>query len=202
MKTKVILVAPKVIWTILILIKVMGILSCWLVISWWQEIPNPPPAHRIVGLLLFMSIASAFFALFFLPVFISQSCMVVKKAIERAFHNDFTEVRMFLSRYWLPVPKCKEIVRILRQLCVDRKRMPKDVSPEFADCIVLDEWGNYVLSWDGKEKMISKVNSGWFTAKKAEDLSSPKTLNVLMYLVVIVAVIRGIALIFQLFSRH
>jgi len=36
------------------------------------------------------------------------------------------------------------------------------MSSEFSEYIVKDEWGNYVLNWEGKEKMMKIVNSGWF----------------------------------------
>ena len=55
---------------------------------------------------------------------------------------------------------------------------------------------------EGKDKMIRIVDTGWLAAKKAEEFGSPKTIKILVLLVVIVALIRGIALVIHLFLNH
>ena len=130
---------------------------------------------------------------------------MVERAIENAHKNNYDIVRSFVfTRGWLifPLPKYAEIVQILRHLCNDRKTKPPGMSPKFAQCIILDDWGNYVLSWEGKEKMLNIVNKGWLAADKAEGLAAPKTTKILMWLVVVVAIIRGVALLIHLLTPH
>jgi hypothetical protein len=171
----------------------------------WHIDSNGSMAHLICGILLGIATVVAVFVLFFTPAWISMSSLIVKRAIENAHKNNYDIVRSFVfTRGWLifPLPKYTEIVQLLRNLCKDRKTKPPDMSSEFSQYVVLDDWGNYVLTWEGKEKLTEIVNSGWFNAEKAENFTSPKTFKILMRIVVIVAVIRGIFLVIHLFSHH
>jgi hypothetical protein len=125
--------------------------------------------------------------------------------IESAYNKNYERVRTsFQNAGWIifPLPKYAEIIRVLRCLSKDRKTKPENISPNFSECLVLDNSGRYVLTIEGKLKMLNIVNKGWFSAKKADDLRAPKTLKYLMWLVVAVALIRGIILILQMLTRH
>jgi len=193
-------------WIILLLIEVFGIYAGYLLaIRWWHPYPHAPIAHVLCGMLLGIAPVAAFFLIFIGPVWISASCLRIKWAIEDAQRNNYEKARFYFVKYWwviFPMPKYVEIIQILRHLSQSRKIKPSGMSPEFSQYIVQDNSGNYGLSKEGKEKMISIVNTGWFAAKKAQDMGSPKTLKILMRLVVIVAVIRGIALVVHLFIRR
>ena len=196
----------KITLVVLFLIEACGTIAVWIFATGrWQINPHGTIAHLAVGMLLSAAIFAAIMVILLTPAFLLGSCLIIKRAIESAFRNDYKQVQSYLTRKWvifLPLPKYAEIVRILRHLCKDRKTKPEGLSPEFSECIVLDDWGNYVLSWEGKEKMIRIMNSGWISAEKAEKFTSPKTFNILMGIVAIVAVIRGIALIIHLFVHH
>ncbi len=195
-------------WISLFLIEAAGVMAAWIFATGrWQVNPTGSIPHLIAGLLLAVAIFVAFLVLFVTPAFILGSCLIVKRAIESAQRNDYKQVHSYLfGRKWfvfLPLPKHAEIVCILRQLCEDRKTKPKGMSPAFSQYVVPDDFGNYVLSWEGKEEMLKLVNSGWlFNAEKAENFTSPTTFNWLMRIVVIVAIIRGIALIIHILTRH
>jgi len=179
---------------------VLGLIVTFGVYEWCQ-----PPTFR-VSLVDIAGRMGLVLVVFVTPGWILASCLIVKRAIESAQKNDYKSVRSYLfSRSWLifPLRRYAEIIRILRHLCEDRKTKPEGMSPEFSRYIIPDDFGNYVLSWEGKEKMLQIVNGGWFlNAEKAEKLTSPKTFKILMRLVVIVAIIRGIALIIHLLTRH
>ena len=185
---------------------IIGTIS-FIVISLWAFIESPHAAvvRAIHRLLISGAGLAAVMAFALTPAWISMSCMLVKRAIKSAQNNNYNEARSYLfSRGWaiVPRPKYAEIVRILRHLCKDRKTKPPGMSPDFSKYIVLDDLGNYGLSLEGAEKMSKIVDRGWLTAKKAEDLASPKTFTILMWLVVAVAIIRVIILIISILSRH
>jgi uncharacterized membrane protein len=202
----------KTTWSVLLLIEVLGITAACVLVSGGAHVGTDPSASiasKIGGLLLFFALFAAIFAaimvIFVTPAFILASCLIVKRAVESAFKNDYTQVRSYLFRRWilfLPLPRYAEIVRILRHLCTDRKTKPEEISSEFSKYIVLDDWGNYVLTWEGKERMLQIVNSGWINADKAEKFTSAKTIKWAMRVVVFVAIVRGIALIIHLIVDH
>jgi hypothetical protein len=189
-------------WAILFSIEVFGIYAGYLLaIGWWRPYPHAPIAHVLCGLLLYISPAAAFFVIFLAPVWISGSCLRVKRTIEDAQRNNYEKARFYFCNHrWIifPMPKYIEIIRILRHLSQDRKTKPSGMAPELSQYIIQDDSGNYGLSREGKEKMISIVDTGWLAAKKAEDMGSPKTIKILMGLVAVVAIIRGIALIIHM----
>ena len=197
-------------WIVLFLFEVLGVISVWIFTTGrWQVNPHGTTAHLKIGMLMGVAIFVAIMVIFLTPVWILTTGLRLKQAINSAFTNDYKRAYNFLTSPnrllvpFLPLPKYAEIIRILRHLCEDRKKKPEGMSSEFSEYIVKDEWGNYVLNWEGKEKMMKIVNSGWFfNAEKAEKLASPKTFKILMRLVVIVAIIRGIALIIHMLTHH
>lgn len=193
-------------WSILALVELFGVLAIWLFATgWWRPYPHAPIAHVLCGVSLGIAPVAAFFVLFFTPVWISGSCLRVKRAIEDAHKGNYERARFYFCEHrWIifPLPKYAEIIQILRHLCKNRKPKPSDMSSDFSKFIILDHSGNYVLSDEGKNKMIRIVDTGWLAARKAEELGSPKTIKILILLVVIVAIIRGIALIVHLFFKH
>ena len=193
-------------WSILALIEVFGVLAIWLLATgWWRPYPHAPIAHVLFGVLLGIAPVAAFFVAFLAPVWISTSRLMVKRAIDNAYRKNYEIVRSFLfTRGWLifPLLKYAEIIRILRHLCEDGKTKPPGMSSEFSKYIIVDYSGNYVLNEEGKDKMIRTVDTGWLAANKAEEFGSPKTIKILVLFVVIVALIRGIALVIHLFLNH
>lgn len=136
------------------------------------------------------------------PMWISGSCWVVKMAIDNVQKNNYKMARFYLfSRGWLifPLPKYAEIIRVLRQLCEDRKSKPENILPEFSQYIVKDDWGNYGLTWDGREMMIKKVNTGRITGEFYE---SPKKFQLLLRIVVVIALIRLIIALAHFFVHR
>jgi hypothetical protein len=167
--------------------------------------PHTVTVRAMYSILIYGTGVVAIMAIFLTPAWISISCMLVKKAIESAQNNNYKEVHFYLfSRGWAIFPRSKysEIIRILRHLCKDRRTKPEGISSKFSEYIVVDDSGNYGLSLEGKNKMIKIVDTGWLTAKKAEDFTSTKTLKCLMWLVLAVAIIRGIAVVIHMFIRH
>jgi hypothetical protein len=73
------------------------------------------------------------------------------------------------------------------------------MSPEYSQYIVKDDFGSYVLNWEGKDKMLKKVNTGWFTG---EFFESPKYGKLVMRIVVVVALIRLVISIVNIFVHH
>lgn len=194
-------------WIILFLIEATGAFAVWIFATGkWRVEPSGSAAHLTGGLLLGAAIFAAILVIPLTFAFLLGTCLIIKRAIESAFKNDYKRVNSYLSGKWvvlLPLPKHAEIIHILRHLCKDRKTKPEGLSPEFSKYIILDDWGNYVLSWEGKEHMLKIVNTGWlFNAEKAEGFTSPKTFKLLMRIVVVVAIIRGIALIIHIFTKH
>ena len=55
----------------------------------------------------------------------------------------------------------------------------------------------YILTYEGKEKMLQSMNSGWLDWKFHEN---PKYLIILLRVVVVVAIICGIILVISLFT--
>lgn len=170
-------------WGVLFLIVTLGVSSFWL-----PTLSAAQPATIFVFLLA--------------PIWMSWSCWIVKMAIDAAQQNNYKLVRFYLfSRGWLifPLSKYSEIIRLLRQLSQDRTKRPKGLSAKFSEYIVKDDFKEYVLNWEGKEKMINIVNTGWVTGKFYE---SPKPMKILMYIVIIIAIIRGVLAIAGLFFHH
>jgi hypothetical protein len=190
---------PTLFWAAFALIEVLGVSAVWLLLKtgWLHPTSKPPMAQAICALLLCITGFTAFLSAFIMPALIVGCRVRVKLAIESAQKNDYERVRRCLSRYLLPLYKYAEIVRILRHLCDDRKTKPQDMSSEFSQYIVLDDWGNYTLSWEGKEKMIGIVDGGFLKA----EAPSAKTIKLLMRLAVIIAIIRGVLLIIQMVAR-
>jgi hypothetical protein len=190
-------------WVAIFLIEALGVIAAWLFVSgWWRIDPSGSIAHMLCGLLLAVAVFIAFFVLFLTPIWILRTNLIVKRAIESAQRDDFKLVHSYLSRSLFPLPKNAEIVRILRHLSKDRKTKPEGISSKLSQYIVMNDMGNYVLNLEGKEKMIKIVNRGLFNADKAEKFGSPKTIKLLMGIAVVVAIIRGAALIIHMLTRH
>jgi len=170
-------------WGVLFLIVALGVFSFWL--------PILNPAQPV-----------AIFVLLLAPIWMSGSCWIVKMAIDAAHKNNYKLVHFYLfSRGWFifPLPKYSDIIRALRQLSQDRTTRPEGISSEISKYIVKDDFSEYVLSWEGKEKMMEMVSSGWISGGFFE---SPKPMKAFMQIVVVIAIVRGALGILNMVTHH
>jgi hypothetical protein len=160
-----------------------------------------PGGNAVIGIKA-LGIMVAFISIVIGPLWLSGGSYILKLAIESIGKNDIKRARFYLiSRSWMifPLPKYAEIVQMLRCFCLDQNADPAISFPEFSKFFVKDDFNLYMLTEEGKNNLIAKVNTGWFTGKV---FKSPNYLKLIMRLVVVVAAIRILIALIDFLMRH
>jgi len=160
-----------------------------------------PGGNAVIGIKA-LGYLVVFLTIIVVPMWMSGGCHVLKMAIDSIQKNEFDRARFYLiSRSWMifPLPKYAEIIQLLRRFCEDQSHNPTTYFPQFTAFFVKDGFNQYVLTEEGRDKMVARVNSGWITG---EFFESPKYLKLLLRLTVAMALIRILIAIIDFFIRH
>ena len=191
------------VWVIILLAEYTGLRSFCVLI---EKLSNHASGDSIFyQLYLIFSPVFALAVLICTPVWISHSTLTIRMAVEKARENDIESVRRILfSRTWklFPRPKYCEIILILKALCDRKKGGSSNGNFEFSEHIRVKSDGALVVSREGFEQMEQKLNHGWLNAKMAEELKSPKSIKMLLKIIIIVGIIKAILMALNLLIKH
>ena len=173
-------------WTIIAALFVGGIASQWL------------PFDSTINA---AGVWALIFVICIVPGWLLGSSRMVKVAIECAHKSNIPGLRsLLITRGWMifPSPKYNDIVSLLRELAKDPHKKPAFESLEFSKYIIDDGMG-YILTWEGREKMLERMGRGFLTWRLIEN---PAVITWLLRIIVILAVLRGLAVLIGFLLHH